>query len=151
MSLQFYQNSMIRQNEMKSKEQSRSGSIDWTIVKEALRRALPPDEKQRGGAGLSSQNHDVEISVLINDVFGGEIVRTRNRRGWHLSNRINGERVDLARQDETSSSDNYTFGQSSDTTAETSGYYEQNDYTTFFLRFVTALEEAVGLGKYQTA
>lgn len=136
---------------MKLKEQSRSGSFDWTIVKEALRRALPPGEKQRGGAGLSSQNHDVEISVLINDVFGGEIVRTHTRRGWHLYNRINGERVDLADQEETSSSDNYTFGKSSDTTAETSGYYEQNDYTTFFLRFVTALEEAVGLDKYQPA
>ena len=136
---------------MKSQENSRSGSFDWTIVKEALRRALPPGEKQRGGAGLSSQNRDVEISVLINDVFGGEIVRTHTRRGWHFYNRINGERVDLAGQEETSSSDTSSFGQSSDATAEISGYYEQNDYTTFFLRFVTALEEAVGFGKYQTA
>jgi len=136
---------------MKSKEQSRSGSFDWTIVKEALRRALPPGEKLRGGTGLSSQNHDVEISVLINDVFGGEIVRTQTRRGWHFYNRINGERVDLADQEETSSSDNYTFAISSDSMVKTSGYYEQNDYTTFFLRFVTALEEAVGFGKYQTA
>ncbi len=136
---------------MKSKVQSRSDSIDWTIVKEALRRALPPGEKQRGRAGLLSHNRDVDISVLINDVFGGEIVRARNRRGWHLYNRINGERVDLARQEETSSSDALPFGSSSDATAEPSGYFEQNDYTTFFLRFVTALEEAVGLGKYQTA
>jgi len=136
---------------MKSQENSRSGSFDWTIVKEALRRALPPGEKQRGEAGLSSQNRDVEISVLINDVFGGEIVRTHTRRGWHFYNRINGERVDLAGQEETSSSDNSSFGQNSGATAETSGYYEQNDYTTFFLRFVTALEEAVGLGKFQTA
>lgn len=142
---------MIRYIEMKSKELSRSGSFDWTIVKEALRRALPPGEKQRGAAGLSSQNHDVEISVLINDVFGGEIVRTHNRRGWHFYNRINGERVDLAGHDVTSTSDTSTFGESTDTTADTSGYFEQNDYTTFFLRFVTALEEAVALGKYKTA
>ncbi len=136
---------------MKSKVQGRSDSFDWTIVKEALRRALPPGEKQRGRVGLSSRNRDVEISVLINDVFGGEIVRARNRRGWHLYNRINGERVDLARQEETSSSDTLPFGNSSDATAEPSGYFEENDYTTFFLRFVTAFEEAVGLGKYQTA
>lgn len=136
---------------MKSQENSRSGSFDWTIIKEALRRALPPDGKHRGGAGLSSQSHDVEISVLINDVFGGEIVRTRNRRGWHLSNRINGECIDLAGHEKPGSSDKYTGGESSDATAETSGYFEQYDYTTFFLRFVTALEEAVGLGKYQTA
>jgi hypothetical protein len=136
---------------MKSKEQSRSGSFDWTIVKEALRRALPPGDKPRGGAGLSSHNRDIEISVLINDVFGGEIIRARNKRGWHFYNRINGERVDLAGQEETSSSEVSSFGENSDSTAETSGYFEQNDYTTFFLRFVTAFEEAVGLGKYQTA
>lgn len=139
------------QSEMKSKVQSRSDSFDWTIVKEALRRALPPGDKHRGGAGLSSHKRDVEISVLINDVFGGEIVRARNRRGWHLYNRINGERVDLAGQEETTSSDASLFVQSSDSTAETSGYFEENDYTTFFLRFVTAFEETVGLGKYQTA
>lgn len=136
---------------MKSQENSRSGTFDWTIIKEALRRALPPGENQRGGGGLSSQNHDVEISVLINDVFGGEIVRTRNRRGWHFYNLINGEYIDLAGHEELGSSHNYTLGENSDATAETSGYYEQNDYTTFFLRFVTALEEAVGFGKYHTA
>lgn len=136
---------------MKSKEYSRSGSFDWTIVKEALKRAMPTGEKPSGRAGLSAKSRDIEISVLINDVFGGEIVRTHTRRGWHFYNRINGERVDLAGQEETSSSDTSSFGKSSDSTAETSGYFEQNDYTTFFLRFVTALEEAVGLGKYQPA
>lgn len=136
---------------MKSQENSRPGSFDWTIVKEALRRSMPTGENPSGRAGLSARSRDIDISVLINEVFGGEIVRTRNRRGWHFYNRINGERVDLAGQEETSSSDNYSFGKSSDATAETSGYFEQNDYTTFFLRFVTALEEAVALGKYQTA
>ena len=136
---------------MKSQENSRSGSFDWTIVKEALRRAMPSGEKPPGKTGLSSKSRDVEISVLINDVFGGEIVRTHTRRGWHFYNRINGERVDLAGQEETSQVDTSSLGKSSDYAAETSGYFEQTDYTNFFLRFVTALEEAVGLGKYQTA
>lgn len=136
---------------MKSQEFSRSGSFDWTIVKEALRRAMPSGEKPSGRASLSAKNRDIEISVLINEVFGGEIIRTRNRQGWHFYNQINGERVDLAWHDESNSSDTSSFGKSSDATAKTSGYYEQNDYSTFFLRFVTALEEAVGLGTYQTA
>ena len=136
---------------MKSKEQNRSGSFDWAIVKEALRRALPSVEKQPGNNGRSMQNREVEITVLINDIFGGKILRTHNTRGWHLYNRINGERVDLAGQVENTASGGYTSGNSTDAGVETSGHYEQNDYSTFFLRFVTAFEEAAGLGKYQPA
>lgn len=136
---------------MKSQEHSRSGSFDWTIVKEALRRAMPPGENQSGRAGLSAKSRDIEISVLINDVFGGEIVRKHNRRGSHLYNRINGECIDLTWHEEPLSSDNYTSGESSDSTADTSGHSEKYDYTTFFLKFITALEESVGFGKYQTA
>ena len=136
---------------MKSRVQNRSGSFDWNIVKEALRRALPSAEKQPGRAGLSGQNHDVEITVLINDVFGGELVRERNRRGCHFYNRINGECVDLTWHEEPGSHDNQTSGERYGSTADTSGHSEQNDYTAFFQNFLSALEEAVGLGKYQTA
>jgi hypothetical protein len=137
--------------EMQAKEQGRSGSFDWVIVKEALKRAMPCREKPSGRAGLSGKSRDVEISLLINDVFGGEIVRTHSRRGWHFYNRINGERVDLAGHGKSGLSDDSVFMKKSDATPETSGYFEHNDYTSFFLRFVTALEEAVGLGKYQPA
>ncbi len=134
---------------MKAKEHIGAGSFDWAVVREALRRAMPPPEKPSGRAGLSSKLRDIEISVLLNDVFGGEILRTHKGRGWHFYNRINDECVDLAGQEEPSSSYPSYYGKSSDATAETSGYYEQNDYTTIFLRFVTALEETVGLGKFQ--
>ncbi|MCK7537182.1 MAG: hypothetical protein MZV63_42560 [Marinilabiliales bacterium] len=43
------------------------------------------------------KNRDVEISVLINEVFGGEILKRHNGRGWHFYNRVNGECVDLTR------------------------------------------------------
>ena len=36
------------------------------------------------------------------------------------------------------------------TTAETSGYFDRTDYSTFFMSFVKAFEETVGLGKLQT-
>ena len=136
---------------MKSKEQNRSGSFDWAIVKEALRRALPSVEKQPGNNGRSMQNREVEITVLINDIFGGKILRKHNTRGWHLYNRINGERVDLASQIEKTAFGGYISGNSTDAGEETSGHFEQNDYSTFFHRFVTAFEEAAGPGKYQPA
>jgi len=133
---------------MKAKEHIGAGSFDWAVIREALRRAMPPPEKPSGRAGLSSKLRDIEISVLLNDVFGGEILRTHKGRGWHFYNRINGECIDLASQEETSTPDSSSFSASS-STAETTGYFEQNDYTTIFLRFVTALEETVGLGKFQ--
>ncbi|MFZ2285928.1 MAG: hypothetical protein WAV93_02985 [Bacteroidales bacterium] len=136
---------------MKSRVQYRSGSFDWNIVREALRRALPSGKKQPGSNGRLMQNREVEITVLINDIFGGKILRTHNNRGWHLYNRINGERVDLAGQVENTTSVDSVCEKSSDAGVETSGYFEQNDYSTFFLRFVTAFEEAAGFGRYQTA
>jgi len=136
---------------MKAKEHRRTGSFDWAVVGEALRRTIPPDGLKPGRKGMSSENRDVEISVLINDVFGGEILRKRNGRSWHFYNRINNECVDLTGQEETISCDGSAFTKNSDAPANSSGYFEQNDYTKFFLRFVSAFEETVGLGKYPSA
>jgi hypothetical protein len=136
---------------MKAKEHIRAGSFDWAVVREALRRAMPPMEKPSGKAGLSGKYRDVEISILLNDVFGGEILRTHKGRGWHFYNRINDECVDLSGQVLTDTSDYSGPGENTGTPAETSGYFEQNDYTMFFLRFVSAFEETVGLGKYKLA
>jgi len=136
---------------MKAKEQIRTGSFDWAVVREALRHAIPPKEKKSGKTGLSGKLHDIEISVLLNDVFGGEIIRAHKGRGWRFYNRINDEYVDLAGQEETSSSDESAYTKWPGATSDKSGGYEQNDYTMFFQRFVTALEEVVGLGKYQPA
>jgi len=133
---------------MKSKAEGTAGSLDWTIVKEALRRAIPAGVNV---SGRSEEKHDLEISVLINDIFGGEILRQRNRDGWHFYNRIYGKRVDLAAKEESGLSDNPVSVKDSGSTVVACSYFEQNDYTSFFLRFVTALEEAVGLGRYRTA
>jgi len=136
---------------MKAQEHSRSTSFDWTIVREALKSAMPSGGRISGKNGLSVRNRDIDISFLINEVFGGEIVKSHTRRGWHFYNRINGERIDLAGQDEISSSTDLDSGSKSVAMADTPGNFEQNDYTTLFQRFVTALEDSFGLGKYQPA
>lgn len=136
---------------MKAKENNRSGSFDWTIVKEALRRAIPYRDIPSGRSGLAAKIHNVEISVLINDVFGGEILKTRDRGGWHYYNRINGEQIDLDGEEVSGSRDDSAPYMNSLTPAKSSGNFEQNDYNTLFQRFVTALEESFGRGVYQPA
>ncbi len=136
---------------MKAEEHSGSGSFDWTIVKDALRRALPSGAKPSWRSGLPFKNCNVEISVLINDIFGGKILRKRNGRSWHFYNCINDECVDLTGHEETISCDDSAFKKNADVPANSSGNFGQNDYTTLFLRFVSAFEETVGLGKYQSA
>lgn len=135
---------------MKVKEHIRAGSFDWAVVREALRRSMPP-EKPSGSASLSGHLRDLEISVLLNDVFGGEILRIHKGRGWHFYNRINDECVDLSGQVLAEWTANTGPIENINTPEGPSGYFEQNDYTTFFQKFVTALEEAVGIGKYKTA
>ena len=136
---------------MKTKVHSTASLFDWVAVREAFRRTIASGDGPGLKTGLSLKNHDVEISVLINDVFGGEILKTRDGRGWHFYNRIDGVSIDLARQQEDNASDNSSFKGSSDAPPKSSRYVEQNDYTRLFLRFVRAFEETVGLGNYQTA
>lgn len=136
---------------MKAKEHRKAVSFDWAIVSEALRRTIPPEGLKPGRRGMLSKNRSVELSVLINDVFGGEILRSHNGRGWHYYNRIDGECIDLAGQVFNVKSDSSCPGENSDAPTKTSSYIEQNDYTKFFLSFVSAFEETVGLGKYQSA
>ena len=93
---------------------------------------------------------DSEISTLIHDVFGGEILKTHEEKGWHFYNRIDGERIDFALFETGKSADEIKFEDIPSTTAETSGYFDRTDYSTFFMSFVKAFEETVGLGRLQT-
>lgn len=136
---------------MNTRRKKSTESFDWTIVKEALRRAMPAGRAPEGRTDLHNQNPDIDISVLINDVFGGEIIKTHSSRGWHFYNLINGEQVDLAGQEDTVSFADAGTDSFSVSPAEAPGYFEQKDYTALFLRFVTALEESFGLGRYQPA
>jgi hypothetical protein len=119
------------------------------VVYEALKgslelesdRILTPDNRQIGQDSL--------ISLLIHDIFGGEILKTHKRKNWHFYNRIEGERVDFTGSEVKFDRD-AIFEDIPSTPDETYDYIDQTDYTTFFTKFVRTFEEKVGLDKYQT-
>ena len=100
-----------------------------------------PDNPSDGLGSITSQ--------LIHDIFGGEILKTRKKKGWHFYNRINGERMDFTISEMDKSSGDNRFEDIPSTPDETYNYFQQDDYSTYFTRFIRVFEEAVGLEKYQ--
>ena len=60
-------------------------------------------------------------------------------------NRINGERIDFRRSEISKSSEASLFEDLPSTPDETYKYVEQEEYATFFIRFIWAFEEVIGL------
>lgn len=117
------------------------------IVREALNESLALENNPKTGPPESQpEGQDTFISLLIHDIFGGEILKTRKNRGWHFYNRVDGERVDFSNTDAS----NEKFEDIPTTPDETYNYVVKEDYTTFFMRFIRAFEEIVGLDKYRT-
>jgi hypothetical protein len=87
------------------------------------------------------------ISRLIYDIFGGEIRKFRKKNGWHFYNRINGEPIDFTLSEMVQSAGDNHFEDLPSTPDETDNYFTQEDYSTFFIRFIRTFEEAVGLKK----
>jgi hypothetical protein len=94
--------------------------------------------------GLSS-----ETSRLIYDIFGGEILKTHKKKDWHFYNRINGKRIDFTRSEMVKSFENKRFEDLISTPDETNNYFTQEDYSTFYIRFIRTFEEAIGLNNYR--
>jgi hypothetical protein len=117
--------------------------INLKIVDSALQRSLanefPPDYK------------DSLISVLIHDIFGGEILKTKRRKGWHFYNRIDGRRLDFTTHGKSIYCSKNRFEDIPATPDETFNHIDQEDYSSFLIRFVRLFEETVGLERYQTA
>lgn len=88
-------------------------------------------------------------SLLIYDIFGGEILKTHKKKGWHFYNRIDGERMDFTISEMNKSSEEYCFEDVPSNPDETYKYFEQEEYSTLFMRFIRAYEETVGQEKYQ--
>jgi hypothetical protein len=84
---------------------------------------------------------------LIHDIFGGEILKTHKKKGWHFYNRINGERIDFTRSKKRKSLSDKSFEDIPSNPDETNKYLSQEDYSNFFMRFVRTFEEAVGLDR----
>jgi hypothetical protein len=122
--------------------------FDKSVVSEALKNCL------ESGSGKGESHHsDLEeasiISLLIHDIFGGEILKTHFKKGWHFYNRIEGKRIDFTGADINSSSEDILFEDIPSTPGETYSYFEDAEYSTFLTRFIWAFEEAVGLDKYR--
>jgi len=124
--------------------------INRAIVKKALVRTLDQDKI----SDLNPVNHDdprsCETPMLIFDIFGGEILKTHSKNGWHFYNRVNGERIDFTRSAKGKSSGPICFEDIPSSPDEIHLYLEKEDYLTFLMRFVWAFEETVGLKEFRS-
>ncbi len=119
-------------------------------IQEVIRRCLVADCVPDNKVSRSIEDCDSEISTLIHDVFGGEILKTYKNKRWHFYNRIDGERVDMAFPEAGKSGEKILFEDIPSSTTETSVYFDRYDYSTFYMKFVNTLEETIGLGQYKT-
>ena len=117
--------------------------INKVVVYEALKRTETPDSRSRLSLKISGQ--DSLISLLIHDIFGGEMLKTHKNKNWHFYNRIDGERVDFTKTGKTVEKNGFEDIPSNPDEI----YFDQADYSTFFTRFVDAFEETVGLDNYR--
>jgi len=125
--------------------------FDKIVVHKALKRCLVPDSGNRIMHHKLVTGQDTLISLLIHDIFGGEILKTHTDKVWHFYNRINGERFDFTGSETHKSVETKGFEDIPSTPDETYDYVDQADYSTFFMRFVRIFEETIGLEKYRTA
>ena len=117
------------------------------VVREALKRSRALDYNSEKTPDYPAGGEDSIISLLIHNIFGGEILKTHKKKGWHFYNRIDGERIDFAGSEKSKSSLVNRFEDIPSSPDETYNYFEKEDYLTFFIRFIRAFEEVVGLGK----
>jgi hypothetical protein len=127
----------------------RNSMFNRIVVQEALKRTRIADNNPVLKTNKPEEAQDSEVSLLIHDIFGGEILKTRKKKGWHFYNRINGERIDFTSPDPDRQSEVNDFEDIPSTPDETYNYFNKEDYSTFLIKFIRAFEEAVGLEKYQ--
>jgi hypothetical protein len=119
------------------------------VVQEALKRSWALENIPEQTPHNPVEDQSSVTSLLIHDIFGGEILKTHKKKGWHFYNRIDGERIDFTGSEMSKPSKENRFEDIPSTPDETCNYFEQVDYSTFFMRFVRAFEESVGLENYK--
>ena len=124
--------------------------LDIMVVREALKKSNGSDSASDYNTDNPRDSQDSLVSLLIHDIFGGEILKTHQKNGWHFYNRIDGLRIDFTRSEIGKSVKKRRFEDIPSTPDETYNYFEQVEYSTFLMRFVRAFEEAVGLEQYRT-
>lgn len=122
--------------------------VDKVIIRKALKHSWSLDNFPDWTSSDPSKGQGSLISLLIYNIFGGEILKTHQKRGWHFYNRIDGERIDFTRSEIDKSFEDNSFDDLPSSPDETYDYFEQEEYSNFFIRFIRAFEETVGL-KYR--
>jgi hypothetical protein len=122
--------------------------VDRFVVTEALKNCQSNDSGWNAGNKSDIEQTSL-ISLLIHDIFGGEILKTHKNKGWYFYNRIEGKRIDFTGSDLNKSPDEIQFEDIPSCPDETYSYFEDEDYSTFLMKFIWAFEEAVGLDKYR--
>jgi hypothetical protein len=92
-----------------------------------------------------ANGQDKEISYLINDVFEGDILKTPQGKGWHFYNQINGDRLDFSNPNMVKLDTDSSFKNILSNKKELYQFIDPNDYYTFYLNFIMAYEEILGL------
>ena len=100
------------------------------VLKEVMKSTLALDTGKRRSHKKPAAYEDRVISMLIHDIFGGEILKTHLRNEWHFYNRINGERIDLSGEPKRKSDNDIKFEDIPATPDETFDYFDKNDYST---------------------
>ncbi len=119
-------------------------------IQEVIKSCLLSDCLSGNAVEKTIEDCDSEISTLLHDVFGAEILKTYKNKRWHFYNRINGERVDMALPEKSDTKNEMSFEDIPSSTTETSVYFDSYDYSTFYMKFVKSFEETFGLSRYNT-
>ena len=129
---------------------SKSENIpDKVAVQVALKKSLDTIYNPKWVPANPVDDQSSSTSLLIHDIFGGEILKTHKKKGWHYYNRIARERIDFIKTKSVKASEENPFEDIPSTPEEICNYFEKEDYETFFNRFIRAFEEVVGLKKYR--
>ena len=122
--------------------------VDKMIIQNALNSTWEIDDTPI----WSSENHlngqSSLTSHLIYDIFGGEILKKRKDDGWHYFNMVDGQCIDFTTPEMVISYDNKLIEILASSPEETDKYFESEDYSCFYLKFVNAFEQLTGLGKH---
>jgi hypothetical protein len=117
------------------------------FVQKALKLTWKSDTRPGWTHEFVKDNKASVTSLLIHDIFGGEILKTPNKNGWHFYNMIDGERIDFNKSEMGKSSKDIKFEDVPVTPDETFSYFDAEDYPAIFIKFINAYEATIGLAK----
>ncbi len=117
------------------------------FVRTALKKIWARDKNQDKTLQTKEYHKDSINSRLIQDIFGGEILKTPLKNDWYFYNRINGERIDFSKYNSKKLSYINSFEDLPSSPDETFNYVAREDYSNLYMKFIAAYESAVGLIK----